>query len=90
MKKKRTWKQRKPAWHKATDTIEAYKVYPHDKLTARPVQTCLSCADPHCTDVDHTVDRDSFMLDILCSVVETSHCVLPLLEEAKHFKLNLV
>ena len=38
----------------------------------------MSCEDPHCGDPDHSSDRDSVVLDILCSVVESSHSVIPM------------
>ena len=76
--KVRIRKAKKPAWHKATDDI--LKEFKHDmreRLAARSVPDCLSCVDPHCGDPAHSEERDSFMLDILCSVVESSHIVLP-------------
>ena len=73
------WRPKKPAWHKAKeDTVERYKTDLQERLTARPVPDCVSCVDPHCRDPAHTRDRDTFMLDILFSVVESSHSVLPL------------
>ena len=63
---------RKPAWHKATpDTIAEYKLDLQNKLEDRSLPESLSCVDPHCGDPSHTSDRDSLMLDILCSVVES-------------------
>ena len=38
----------------------------------------LSCVDPQCGDPAHSQERDKVMLDILCSVVESSHTVVPL------------
>ena len=78
-KKDNTCRPKKPAWHKVTEEIIGnYKVDLEERLLARPFPGCLSCADPHCRNPSHTSDRDSFMLDILCSVVESSHSVLPL------------
>ena len=48
------------------------------KLEDSPVPESLSCVDPQCGDPAHSQDRDSVMLDILCSVVESSHTVVPL------------
>ena len=70
---------KKPAWHKATDAnVEEYKNDMETRLAARPVPACLSCEDPHCGDPGHTEERDRFMLDILCSAVESSHDILPM------------
>ena len=78
-KKVKIRKPKKPAWSKVTEEImEEYKLDLQERLVARPVPDCLSCVDPHCGDPAHSEDRDTFMLDILCSVVESSHCVLPL------------
>ena len=38
----------------------------------------LNCADPHCKDPGHSSERDNYVLDILCSVVESSHTVIPI------------
>ena len=58
--------------------MEEYKLDLGERLAARPVPDCMSCVDPQCGDPAHSEDRDSFMLDILCSVVESSHHVVPL------------
>ena len=70
---------RKPAWHKATEEIlTEYKADLQQKLEHSHVPGSLSCVDPKCGDPAHTEDRDSLMLDVLCSVVESSHTVIPL------------
>ena len=58
--------------------MEEYKADLQERLSNRNVPDCLTCADPHCADPIHSMDRDSYMLDILCSVVESSHSVVPL------------
>ena len=58
--------------------IEEYKKDLQELLSARNVPDCLSCNDPHCGDPAHSSGRDSYMVDILCSVVESSHAVIPL------------
>ena len=58
--------------------MQKYKLDLQGRLRSRTVPDCLGCVDPLCRDPAHTSGRDSFMLDILCSVVESSHCVLPM------------
>ena len=71
--------QKKPAWHKATeDCMARYKLDMHDRLLSRPVPEVMGCVDPHCGDPAHSEGRDSFMLVILCSIVELSHSVIPM------------
>ena len=73
------WKPRKPAWDKATEEIiQNYREDLLERLLSMPTPDCLSCSDPHCSIPSHTSDRDSYMLDILCSVVKSTHTVLPL------------
>ena len=70
---------RKPNWQKATgDVVAEYKADLQQKLEASPLPESLSCVDPQCGDPAHSQDRDSVMFDILCSVVESSHTVVPL------------
>ena len=70
---------RKPAWHKADkEAICNYKTELQDKLEKMSLPASLSCEDPHCGDPAHSSDRDSIMLDILCSMVESSHKAIPL------------
>ena len=40
--------------------------------------TMLDCSDPQCCDSKHSSDRDNYVLDILCSIVESTHTTLPL------------
>ena len=78
-KKSNIWQPKRPAWHKATEEIvKEYKVDLQERLLARNVPDSICCENPHCQDSVHTKDRDSFMLDIFCSVVKSSHCMLPM------------
>ena len=71
---------KKPAWCKANE--EDKMLFTKDlenKLRSIPVPlAALCCEDPHCQDLAHSEDRDSFMLDILLSLVECSYTRLPL------------
>ena len=42
------------------------------------VQRLSSCLDPNCMDEQHSLERDKYMLDILSTLIETSHTVIPL------------
>ena len=74
------WVPRKPAWSKATQDNKA--VYTQDlqsKLMAINLPLLeLGCENPHCQDKSHSERRDSFVLDILLALVESSYTSLPL------------
>ena len=77
--KESSWLPKKPAWYKATmGDIVLYKEDMQDRLQSLAVPDTLGCSDPKCSDSEHSSDRDSFVLDILCSIVESTHSVLPL------------
>ena len=77
--KVKTSAQRKPAWHKATqEVLEDYKADLQGKLAMLAMPDSLRCEDPHCSASDHSDDRDRHMLDILCSMVESSHTTIPI------------
>ena len=48
------------------------------RLEAIPVPGCLECSDPKCNDETHSVVRDSFVLDTLSAVIESSHATIPM------------
>ena len=78
-KKVRLSAQKKPAWHKATkEALEDYKTDLEGKLVMLTMPGSLECEDPHCEESGHSTERDRLMLDILCSVVESSHTVIPM------------
>ena len=69
----------KPSWPKATiEDIKSYTSRLGGKLEALHSPGSLVCSEPHCADVTHSEERDSYMLDILLSIVETTHTSLPL------------
>ena len=69
----------KPSWSKATEeNITTYTSELKNKLEALQIPASLTCSDPHCSDPHHSEERDSFMLDILLSIVETTHSSVPL------------
>ena len=58
--------------------FDRYKADMQGRLQSLPLYDSLSCSDPHCCDARHTSERDTFVLDILCSVVQSSHTTLPM------------
>ena len=69
----------KPSWSKASVAdIEGYTSDLRNKLGALSSPGSLSCVQPNCTDHCHSQDRDTYMLDILLAIVETSYTALPL------------
>ena len=66
--------QKKPSWSKASqDQLDAYTAALQESLAVVNTPDSLMCQDVHCKDKKHTEERDSMMLDILCSIVETSY-----------------
>ena len=71
---------KKPSWSKATkdDKLEFTMDLQSKLLEIHVPWSDLCCEDPHCQDQAHSVKRDSFMLDILLALVESSYTKLPL------------
>ena len=77
--KKVPHKSRKPAWFKASqDDKDQYTSDLHERLCNLDQPVSLDCQNPNCKDASHTQDRDSYVLDILTSVIESSHSCIPL------------
>ena len=69
-----SWLPKKPAWYKASMAdIQNYKVDLQDRLHSIASPGSLLCRNPQCSDSAHSDERDSFVLDILCSIIEASH-----------------
>ena len=67
----------RPSWSKAK---ENYKLRYKEELKQRLVELNtphVDCADSMCQDETHVNDKDSFLLYILCSIVETSISTIP-------------
>ena len=70
---------KRPAWYKA-DKAEL-NTYTYDlglKLADLEPPLELQCSDPQCNEAHHLQVRDSFLLDILISMIETSHLTIPM------------
>ena len=74
----------KPNWWKATDEdIEHYSQELHSKLCELPLPESIHCSDVLCTDLRHSHERDSHVIDILVKIIETSYQCLPLTRTGK-------
>ena len=72
-------KPRAPAWYKADqEQRDQYCSLLHQKLNDMAIPDSLCCSDATCQSIAHTEERDKHVLDILCSVIETSHECIPL------------
>ena len=70
---------RKPAWYKAEQGHkDEYTMELCDRLAGLRSPPSLSCSNPLCQDEEHTRERDSFVLDIMSTVIEVSHSTIPM------------
>ena len=70
---------RRPAWYKADETqLSQYTSRLSEKLDAIAQPPELECLDPHCHSDQHCQTRDSYMLDVLIAMMETSHETIPM------------
>jgi hypothetical protein len=70
---------RRPAWSRASqEDTAAYTEALQAKLQGLTVLDSLLCDNPSCDDKSHSADCDSLLLDVLCSMVETSYTTIPL------------
>ena len=76
---------RRPAWSRAKEAeLHLYTRTLEQRLVALQVPPCLSsdphlrCTNPHCDDSQHSKAGDSFLLDIVTTMVETSHQTIPM------------
>ena len=70
---------RKPAWYKATqDDRNNYTDTLDIHLKNLTIPDSLSCKDVTCQCSHHSEERDQHVIDILCTLVETSYNCIPL------------
>lgn len=70
---------RRPAWYKASEQEKhIYTNMLDDKIRSLIRPAALSCNNVTCTCPKHTLDRDSYVLDLMSLAIETSHQVIPL------------
>ena len=78
---------KKPAWYKATQADkDQYTALLAQNLQQLDSPDSLLCGDVHCQCEAHTNERDSHVLDILCTIVETSHECIPL--SSRHSRIR--
>ena len=71
---------RKPAWYKATqEDKDHYTSLLESRLRALTIPDNLNCQDVLCKCDQHSKARDNHLLDILCTLVETSYECIPLI-----------
>ena len=77
-------RKRRPAWYKATDEDKGeYTSILDEKLSEVEYPESLGCADTHCKHPDHSTERDKFVIDILCNMIETTYECIPLSSKPK-------
>ena len=70
---------RYPAWYKADEAnVNCYTFRLSENLAELQSPPELDCHDPHCSRPEHLQARDSFLLDILIAMIETSHETIPM------------
>ena len=70
---------RRPAWYKATqDDKTCYTEVLNLKLSELAPPASLHCRDVNCEEAQHSRERDSHVIDIMCAVMEASHECIPL------------
>ena len=70
---------RRPYWYKANiDNCEAFKNTLNMKIEALAVPDSLQCQNVHCNSEAHSEARDGFVLDLLGSVIESTHATIPM------------
>ena len=68
----------KPSWSKSSENErEEYTACLQARLQSVQFPQSLCCTDVQCQAKLHSEERDSFVLDMLCAVVETSYTTLP-------------
>ena len=78
---------RKPAWYKATlEDKDKYTELLDLKLRDLEIPESLDCMDILCKCPEHSQDRDSHVIDILCTIVETSYSCIPLTAKPRSSK----
>ena len=71
----------KPSWKKADDEdIQDYHDTLHDKLQKLPLPSSISCSDVLCQDPDHSHNRDSHVIELLSTIIDTSFECLPIVK----------
>ena len=79
LNKKEMIRHRKPVWYKADQMArDNFTMDLHNRLVSLVEPESLKCCHCQCQSKQHSEERDSFVLDILISVIEASHSCIPL------------
>ena len=78
------FRPRRPAWYKATsEQKDDYTLLLDTKLRDLTQPEGLHCQDVFCKCEEHSRSRDSHVVDILCTLVESSYQCIPLTAKVK-------
>lgn len=70
---------KKPVWHKANEEqINEYIETLHENIRGINCPYSLNCLNVNYKNNSHSMERDGFMTDILCSIIQTSYSTIPL------------
>ena len=76
--------ERRPAWYKAEqENKDQYTQDLSDHLAELVPPDSMLCSDPMCKEQTHSDERDSFVLDLMSSVIEVSHSAIPMVGGTK-------
>ena len=78
---------RRPAWYKAAPEEKLlYTQVLDEKLRQLIIPESLRCCNVNCKCKNHIEERDKYVLDILCTIIETSYECIPLSGKAPKSK----
>ena len=70
---------RQPSWQKADNNRkDKYTANLHERMSNIHLPESINCRDPHCQNQDHSKERDSVMVDLICNMIEASHETIPM------------
>ena len=70
---------RRPAWYKAEQSHrDEFTQAVQEKISLLQLPGSLQCSDPHCQEKHHSEERDSLVVDIMSSVIESCHQFIPM------------
>ena len=70
---------RRPAWYKADQNDkDDFTISVYENILGMEVPESLKCSDPCCQERHHSEERDSFVIDLMSCVFESSHQCIPM------------
>ena len=83
--------QRRLAWNIAEEEqLKQYSAGLAESLSRLQRPASLDCKDVNCSDPNHTAERDSFVLDVMSTIIEVSHTAIqkkPISQGSSHVRL---